>query len=239
MRAIIFDVDDTLYDQVIPFQKAYDELFKARFDLDIEALYKRSRHFSDEVFEATQRGEMSMERMYIYRVQKAFESFEVYVSDEEALEFQSLYAANQKKLELSNTMIQIMNLCRENQIRLGIITNGPSRHQWNKVETLKVMDYISRDDVFVSGDIGVAKPHIDLFKHVEKRMELMPGETLFIGDTFDSDIVGAKRAGWQTVWLNRRQRTMPDGEVVPDFCVSDEAELYDVIMKWIGVMKRG
>ena len=40
MKAVLFDVDDTLYDQVIPFQKAYEELFKGSFELSIEELYK-------------------------------------------------------------------------------------------------------------------------------------------------------------------------------------------------------
>ena len=39
MKAVLFDVDDTLYDQVIPFQKAYEELFKGSFELSIEELY--------------------------------------------------------------------------------------------------------------------------------------------------------------------------------------------------------
>ena len=64
-------------------------------------------------------------------------------------------------------------------------------------------------------------------------MDLIPQETLLVGDTFESDIVGANMAGWQTVWLNRRQREMPEGEVVPNFCVRHEEELYDVIVKWI------
>lgn len=50
MKAVLFDVDDTLYDQVIPFQKAYEELFKGSFELSIEELYKRSRYYSDEVW---------------------------------------------------------------------------------------------------------------------------------------------------------------------------------------------
>ena len=37
----------------------------------------------------------------INRVQKAFESFGISVTDDEALEFQRLYAGNQKKLEIS------------------------------------------------------------------------------------------------------------------------------------------
>ena len=47
MKAILFDVDDTLYDQVVPFQKAYEDLFEGRYDLKVEELYKRSRYYSD------------------------------------------------------------------------------------------------------------------------------------------------------------------------------------------------
>ena len=233
MKAVLFDVDDTLYDQVIPFQKAYEELFKGSFELPIEELYKRSRYYSDEVFEATQRGEMSMEAMYIYRVQKAFESFGISVTDDEALEFQRLYAGNQKKLEISETMRTIIELCQKHEIMMGVITNGPSQHQWNKVKALKVMEFIPEEYIFVSGDIGVAKPQIGIFQHVEKIMNLNPEETLFIGDTFQSDIVGAKGAGWKAIWLNRRHTEHPEGNLQADYCINDEAELYKLVLNFI------
>ena len=233
MKAVLFDVDDTLYDQVIPFQKAYEELFKGSFELPIEELYKRSRYYSDEVFEATQRGEMSMEAMYIYRVQKAFESFGISVTDDEALEFQRLYAGNQKKLEISETMRTIIELCQKHEIMMGVITNGPSQHQWNKVKALKVMEFIREEYIFVSGDIGVAKPQIGIFQHVEKIMNLNPEETLFIGDTFQSDIVGAKEAGWKAIWLNRHHAEHPLGNLKADYCIHDEAELYKLVLNFI------
>ena len=185
------------------------------------------------MFEATQRGEMSMEAMYIYRVQKAFESFGISVTDDEALEFQRLYAGNQKKLEISETMRTIIELCQKHEIMMGVITNGPSQHQWNKVKALKVMDFIREEYIFVSGDIGVAKPQIGIFQHVEKIMNLNPEETLFIGDTFHSDIVGAKEAGWKAIWLNRRHAEHPEGNLQADYCIHDEAELYKLVLNFI------
>ena len=67
MSAIIFDVDDTLYDQVIPFWNAYKAVFKDRFQLPMDDLFAASRRRSDEVFGPSQRGEITMEEMYIYR----------------------------------------------------------------------------------------------------------------------------------------------------------------------------
>ena len=233
MKAVLFDVDDTLYDQVIPFQKAYEQLFKEYYTLPLEELYRRSRYYSDEVFEATQRGEMSMNAMYIYRVKKAFESFGVSITDGDALAFQSLYAANQKKLEVSKTMRGIIELCGQHNILMGVITNGPSQHQWNKVRALNIEDWIPKEHIFVSGDIGVSKPHIEIFNHVEKAMNLIPEETLFIGDTFHSDIVGAKGAGWKAIWLNRRQTEILDSDIQADYCITDEVELYKIVLNFI------
>ena len=185
------------------------------------------------MFEATQRGEMSMEAMYIYRVQKAFESFGISVTDDEALEFQQLYEGNQKKLEISETIRTIIEFCQKHEIMMGVITNGPSQHQWNKVKALKVMEFIREEYIFVSGDIGVAKPQIGIFQHVEKIMNLNPEETLFIGDTFHSDIVGAKEAGWKAIWLNRRHAEHPLGNLKADYCIHDEAELYKLVLNFI------
>jgi hypothetical protein len=50
MKNVIFDVDDTLYDLMEPFQKAHKELMAARTDADCEELFEASRTYSDEAF---------------------------------------------------------------------------------------------------------------------------------------------------------------------------------------------
>ena len=50
MKNIIFDVDDTLYNLMEPFEKAHKELMAARTDADCEELFEASRTYSDEAF---------------------------------------------------------------------------------------------------------------------------------------------------------------------------------------------
>ena len=100
---IFFDLDDTLYDQIEPFRKAYDAVFGNRFDIDIYQLFEARSVRGDEVFELAQCGKMPMDEMHIYRIQKAFEDLGYVVTDEEALRYQKLYEENQGKISIHHT----------------------------------------------------------------------------------------------------------------------------------------
>lgn len=45
-----------------------------------------------------------MEELYIYRVQKAFEEYNIAITDKEALTFQKVYADRQRHIHMSETM---------------------------------------------------------------------------------------------------------------------------------------
>ena len=67
-----------------------------------------------------------------------------------------------------------------------------------------LLKWIPRERVFVSGDLGAAKPEPEIFRIIEKRLGLQPEEIWFAGDSYANDVTGAKRAGWKSLWLNRR-----------------------------------
>lgn len=56
-------------------------------------------------------------------------------------------------------------------------------------------------------DHGVAKPHRDIFHAACRALECEPGEVLHIGDNPEHDVLGAVDAGLRAVWLNRRGDT--------------------------------
>ena len=70
MKNIIFDVDDTLYNLMEPFEKAHKELMAARTDADCEELFEASRTYSDEAFCMSREGRISEDEEFAYRVQK-------------------------------------------------------------------------------------------------------------------------------------------------------------------------
>lgn len=214
-KAILFDVDDTLYDQTVPFKEAYAEYFGENPAVPAEVIYPVTRKYSDQVYSQALTGQITMEEMYIYRVQKAFEEFDVRITDAEALDFQKIYADCQRHIHMSEQMERILDYCGR-KAELGIITNGPSAHQWNKVKSLQAERWVPHENIFVSGDIGAEKPDRKIFEYAEHTMGLEDAEIWFVGDAYELDVKGALNAGWNAVWMNRRKRKAPDGAVLSE-----------------------
>jgi putative hydrolase of the HAD superfamily len=62
------------------------------------------------------------------------------------------------------------------------------------------------DQIVISGRLGVRKPHPTIFRELTRLLALAPDEIVFVGDELQADIVGAQKAGMQTVWMTYRQR---------------------------------
>lgn len=213
-KAVLFDVDDTLYDQTVPFMEAYAEYFGEKPEVPAEVIYPVTRKYSGAVYSQAMAGEMTMEEMYIYRMQKAFEEFGIRITDQEALDFQKIYADRQHHIHMSPLMQDILAFC-SGRAALGIITNGPSQHQWDKVRSLQAEKWIPHENIFVSADVGAEKPDRKIFDHAKRAMRLEDAEIWFVGDAYALDVEGAVNAGWNAVWMNRRGRKIPGDEVKP------------------------
>ena len=225
IRGVVFDVDDTLYDMAQPFFDAYQALYGARYDLPVEELFLAFRRHSDNRFVDSQIGKMTMEELYIYRVRMMLRDYDIEVSDAEALEFQRLYMELQYRIQLSPVMTRLLDELRS-CVSIGIITNGESRHQRNKLRSLNVSPWVSEEHIIVSGDLPFRKPDVRIFREMEHRLNLAPEHLIYVGDAFDLDMVGAQEAGWQSVWFNHRRRAIPEHRATwPNAEVRTEEEL--------------
>ena len=230
MIGLVFDVDDTLYEQIVPFKNAYRSLFD--IDIDMEKFYLLSRYYSDVKFEASRNGEMTMGEYHIYRIQEAAKDLGVYLTDEQALSMQKEYKKNQKKLKMSDTTISILELAKKNNVKLGIITNGPSEHQWTKVDALGVEKWIPRENIIVSGDLGINKPDKRIFEVMQEKLQLGVESLYYIGDSLENDIVGANNVGWKSIWINRYNKEyLPGTEIYKE--VQNNCELFEIIKEII------
>lgn len=52
------------------------------------------------------------------------------------------------------------------------------------------------------------KPEKEIFQLAEKEFHMLPEETLYVGDNYDNDVLGAKSANWQALWFNHRERKL-------------------------------
>ena len=88
--------------------------------------------------------------------------------------------------------------------RIGVVTNAifPSHLYLPKLSEMGIAGYI--DAVISSGDIGRGKPDPAPFLAALKLLGADPHEALFVGDSFDSDIAGARAAGMRSILIDRR-----------------------------------
>ena len=231
IRGVVFDVDDTLYDMAQPFYAALRRLFGERAEFDLPALFLAFRQYSDERFEESQTGKISMDEFYIYRIRMTLKEVGVQATDAQALAFQRVYMGLQYQIKLSPTMVRLLNDLRT-RVKLGIITNGESVHQRKKIESLGISKWIKEEAIIISGDHKFHKPDQRIFQLMAERLELDGAQLLHVGDAFDLDVAGAVEAGWNAVWFNRRSRSVPQTGAGLSFSeVPSEDKLLSVVIK--------
>ena len=107
---------------------------------------------------------------------------------------------------------------------LTMITNGPRDLQQLKIDRLEFKDQFK--EIIISGELGHHKPSPEIFNENTKRTGTPPEETVYIGNDYRKDIVGAHNAGWKTVWVNRNNEK-PE-EIIPDWTIKELTELLDI-----------
>jgi len=82
---------------------------------------------------------------------------------------------------------------------LGIITNR-SRPVHEEVEALGLTPYF--DLILAAGEVNTFKPDPGIFEHALNQVEVQPQASLYVGDNYYADIVGAARAGLHPVLID-------------------------------------
>jgi putative hydrolase of the HAD superfamily len=193
-----------------PFYTAVEALFP-RFDqAKLPSAYIRFRHYSDLTFPKVVSGEWTWDYMRFYRLNETLMDYgHQAITESVAKDFQQIYEVALEKIALHPAIIQSIEYLADKGIKLGIITNGPTKHQLKKIKNLGVNRWIN-NRIVVSQEVGYSKPEIEIFQIAEKRFGFKPEETLYVGDNYENDIVGASSADWQSIWLNHRSKQLDD-----------------------------
>lgn len=205
--AVFFDLDDTLYDHLVPFREAVREVLAPdESRLDYADLFYKVRHHSDMLWPKYLNGELELEETRVLRLERAFAEYGMAISREQASGVQAAYIGRQYTIEMIEGVEEQLRRFLSLGHKVGIITNGPKDHQMNKLRGLGIDKLIPEEMIFISDAVGLAKPDPAIFAHVNKVTGTTPGHSLYIGDTWDNDVVGALSAGWKVCWYNPRGR---------------------------------
>ena len=231
IKAVFFDLDGTLCDSDTAWSIAQNETF--------QRLRKRYPHVSGEtitkawttvhqkLFQQLDAGKCSMAEVRDRRFQCLFKELSLPI--DKVMEklsdfFCSCYLTS---LYLYDDATVLKEL---HAYHVGIITNGAhdehTDSQLSKVRYLGLSERIQ--SLTISGEIGVRKPDLEIFKVACERADVLPKEAVYVGDSVQNDIVGANRAGMTSVLINRKseERIPQIADEQPDYSVSN---LQDVL----------
>jgi len=107
--------------------------------------------------------------------------------------------------------------------RLGIISNGITIKQWEKLIRLGIHDFF--DEIVTSEEVGCEKPKKEIFEEAMKRMNSTPENSIMIGNVFETDIAGAMNIGMASILINPNLDTKISDENLENF----DIEIIDTI----------
>jgi HAD superfamily hydrolase (TIGR01549 family) len=97
-------------------------------------------------------------------------------------------------------VVEVLSALREEDYRLGIVSNW----SWNlrdRVRQVELDDHF--ETIWASAYAGCNKPHPDIFAQALMQMGLSSDRALYVGDSYDHDVVGARNAGVDVALLDR------------------------------------
>ncbi|MGD2277608.1 HAD family hydrolase [Bacillus wiedmannii] len=95
-------------------------------------------------------------------------------------------------------MHELLQRLTEQNIKIGIITNGFTDFQMNNLRALNIHTYTNT--ILVSEAEGIKKPHPEIFERALKKLDVKAIECLYVGDHPENDVLGSEQVGILGVW---------------------------------------
>ena len=229
-RAVLFDLDDTLY----PYppcneagKRAAYETFRERgYELDRETFRERYQEARREV-KRELAGTASAHERFLYFKRLIASHADTHRSGDALALGEAYWGAYVETMELSDGVETAFTRLREAGLDVAIVTNLTTRIQLEKIEQLGIGDQI--DYLLTSEETGREKPSSVMFTLTLARLDCRPSEALMVGDSPTSDIEGGHAVGLDTVLVNNDAEELT-GMEQPDFRLDSVADVPEVAL---------
>lgn len=202
IAAVSLDIDDTLLDSESAARAGLRAL------VGTERAWPVWRSVTERHEQRCFAGEFDFDTMRVRRTRAFFAEFGEHIDDTEAGRREHVRTvAMQNAWRLFDDARPCLDWLHDNGLRLAVVTNAPGRYQRAKIEALGLAGRF--DALVISGEIGVRKPDLRIFRGASEALDLAPERIVHIGDRLSTDALGSSRAGMRGVWLNRAQSGGP------------------------------
>ena len=230
IKAVFLDIDNTILDFDAYVKDALESGFRF-FSLGAytENVYETFSCINIGLWRELEKGDLTMKGLFDIRFQRVFDAlgisfdgrtFEKYFTD-----------------RLFDSAIPVdgaMELVRylKKKYILSTASNGPHLQQVNRMRLSGMAGYF--DHLFISESVGASKPSRAFFDHCLSKInegaeqKIRPEETVMIGDSLTSDVMGAKNAGMISVYFDKQNKGKP-ADFAGDYYIASLDELFSIL----------
>jgi putative hydrolase of the HAD superfamily len=222
IRAICFDLDDTLWDlaPIIPrAENALYEWYRSHCPRVTEA-YTARDIARLRITVATDNPELEHDLTALRMLTLQTIARETGYAEHTATEAFKVFQAVRNSVSLFDDVLPGLTKLKAH-FRLFALSNGNAN-----LESIGIAKFFEQS--FSARELGVAKPDVAVFNAVCERADLAPEHVVHVGDHPENDIAAARRAGMVTIWVNRNDSDWPLHNCRPDHQVRCFEELTEV-----------
>jgi putative hydrolase of the HAD superfamily len=220
IKAVIFDLDNTLVDFMAMKNQAVDAAIHAMRDAGLQLSHDEVRKRIDAIY-----AERGIEFQSVFD-QLLFDEFSKLDYKLLAVGIIAYRRAREAALVLYPhvylTLIELMKM----NLKLAVVSDAPGKEAWLRLCYLNLHHLF--DVVVTYDDTKTRKPNREPFEAALKRLGVRPEDALMVGDWAERDVLGAAQVGMKTIFA-RYGDTF--GTVVShaDYEIDDVTQIVDIV----------
>lgn len=222
IKAIVFDLDNTLVD----FMRMKEEAVKSAIEAMIDAgLNMTKEEAYERIFEIYNREGIEDQQVFNKFLQENFGYIDYRIL---AAGIVGYRRAKEAALVLyPHVQYTLMQLLKRG-LRLAVVSDAPRLQAWTRLAQVGLHHFF--EVVVAYEDTGERKPSPKPFLFTLERLGLEPGETMMVGDWAERDITGADKIGMVTVFAKYGDTfgTVNSGA---DYEIDDIIDLLEIVYK--------
>lgn len=251
LKAVLFDMDDTLIDWSA-FAADWRDLERKHLRCVVDYLAAQKRpleaefddllsDFSERVMEAWSDARGSLRAPHLGRIlMQSLQEFG-FMPDERIAMNECLTAYEWSAIpgvRVFPDVPPMLDQLVQRGITIGIVTNAFQPMTLRDVELADydLLKFFPDANLRISAaDVGYLKPHPVIFETALTRVAARPEEVVFVGDNPVADVSGAQQAGIRAVLrTTNRNHTHVSDLIKPDAAITSLAELPPLLDQWFG-----
>ena len=221
IRAVLFDLDDTLFDHresaATALRRVYDayDCFRT---VPFDEFERQHASILEEFHVEVLSGRLGIDEARRERFRRLFSEFgfpagraaqapdgaEDELCSAAANQYRSGYVAARRAVEGAASLLQAVR----RRAAVAIVSNNLRQEQADKLEYCQLASYV--DALIVSEEAGVSKPDPAIFARALNALGVAATDAVMVGDSWTADVLGARAAGIRPVWFNPLRLQAPD-----------------------------